>query len=196
MKRALVLRAACAIIGTAISGLACSSSNPTLPPGVEPLDSGPSERGIAHIPDAPPPAVIEAGTEDQDARDGASAKDVPSTSDAATNAIDSAPVSKVTVSILDPAASSGADGGAASPPVVAKADRLAPTVQVQVDSLGGDPTLDVVTSVKATLLSVGSKSPIATITLNQTQYSVVPESGSKVYIFAETPFDLSSVAGD
>ena len=196
MKRALVLRAACAIIGTAISGLACSSSNPTLPPGVEPLDSGPSERGIAHIPDASPPAVIEAGAEDQDARDGASAKDVPSTGDAATNAIDSAPLSKVTVSILDPAASSGADGGAASPPVVAKADRLAPTVQVQVDSLGGDPTLDVVTSVKATLLSVGSKSPIATITLNQAQYSVVPESGSKVYIYADTPFDLSSVAGD
>jgi hypothetical protein len=196
MKRALVLRAACAIIGTAISVLACSSSNPTLPPGVEPLDSGRSERGIAHILDAPPPPVTEAGGGDQDARDVASAKDVPSIGDAATYAVDSARVSNVTVSILDPAAAPGADGGGASPPVVAKADRFAPTVQVQVDAFGGDPTLDVVTSVKATLLSMSTKLPGGSINLNLTQYSIVPESGSKIYLYAETPFDLSGVSGD
>ena len=62
--------------------------------------------------------------------------------------------------------------------------------------MGGDPTLDVVTQVKASIVSASSNSASGTITLNQTQYSVVPESGSKVYIYANTPFDLSSVAGD
>ena len=109
MKRALVLRAACAIIGTAFSVLACSSSNPTLPPGVTPLDSGPSERGISHTPDAPTPTVTEAGGGALDAKDVARTQDVPFIDsatgiDAATGAIDSAPVSRVTVSILDPVA--------------------------------------------------------------------------------------------
>jgi hypothetical protein len=201
MKRALVLRAACAIIGTALSVLACSSSNPTLPPGVIPLDSGHGERGIVHEPDTMQSAS-EAGTLDEgsakDAQD--ATRDVPILADA-TAGIDSPPASTVTVTILSPAAvgpadAGAADGGASIPPVIGKSDRLAPQVQVVVQSLGGDPTLDVVTLVKATLLAAGGTSPIATITLNQTQYSVVPESGSKVYIYADTPFDLSGIAGD
>jgi hypothetical protein len=201
MKRALELRAACAIIGTALSLLACSSSNPTLPPGVTPLDGGRGERGIVHEPDTLQP-TSEAGTLDEgsakDAQD--ATRDMPILADA-TAGIDSPPASTVTVTILSPAAVSpadagAADGGASTPPVIGKSDRLAPQVQVAVQSQGGDPTLDVVTLVKATLLAAGATSPIATITLNQTQYSVVPESGSKVYIYADTPFDLSAIAGD
>ena len=203
MKRALVLRAACAIIGMAFSG--CSSSNPTLPPGVAPLDSGLGERGIIHEPDTRPPAppASEAGAPydgaGKDGKDAAASdvalSDVSLIADATTG-MDSPPPSKVTVTILSPAAIPGADGGASTPPVAAKADRFAPTVQVEVQSQGGDPTLDVVTLVKATILGVGSKTPSGTVNLNQTQYSVVPESGSKVYIYADTPFDLSGVAGD
>lgn len=200
MKRALVLRAACAIIGMAFSGMGCSSSNPTLPPGVTPRDSGLGERGIVHEPDAWPLAS-EAGTlGDSLGKDAnAAASDVPSVADSTTG-IDSPPAPTVTVTILSPAAVGGddggaSDGGASSPPVVAKSDRFAPTVQVEVQSQGGDPTLDVVTLVKATITSASSKTPSGTITLNQTQYSV-PEVGSKVYIYADTPFDLSGVAGD
>jgi hypothetical protein len=118
------------------------------------------------------------------------AKDSPLAGDGAETGIDTSPASMVTVTILDPAAVPGADGGVSDPPVVAKSDRLAPTVQVEVQSMGGDPTLDVVTQVKATIVSVSTKSPSGTISLNQTQYSVVPESNSKVYIYADTPFDL------
>ncbi len=196
MKRLLVLRAACAIVGTAFSVLACSSSNPTLPPWVTPLDSGLDERVIIQ-------QGTEAGALDASALDsgGASdardvAKDSPQAGDSAEAGIDTSPASRVTVTILVPAASLSGDGGASDPVVIAKSDRLAPTVQVEVDSMGGDPTLDVVTSVKASIISASSNSASGTITLNQTQYSVVPETGSKVYIYADTPFDLSSVAGD
>ena len=196
MKRALVLRAACAISGMAFWGMACSSSNPTLPPGVTPIDSGLGERGIVHETDTRQP-LSEAGELDggsaKDARD--AARDVPLTADT-TAGVDSPPVSKVTVTILSPAAVTGVDGGAPTSPVVAKSERLAPTVQIEVQSMGGDPTLAAITSVRATIVSASSKSPSGTINLNQTQYSVVPESGSKVYIYADTPFDLSAIAGD
>ncbi len=201
MKRALVLRAACAIVGAAVSVLACSSSNPILPPGAIPLDSGLGERGIASQPDTLLEG-IEAGVLDASVRDGANdaakdaAKDSPLPADSAEVGIDASPPSTVTVTILSPVASPGADGGASDPPVIAKSDRLAPTVQVEVQSMGGDPTLDVVTQVKASIVGESSKSTGATLSLNQTQYSVVPESGSKIYIYADTPFDLSSVAGD
>jgi hypothetical protein len=202
MKRALVLRAACAIVGMAFSVLACSSSNPTLPPGVAPLDSGLGERGLIQHPDALLEGT-EAGAFDAGAHDGAgandtrdAAKDSPLAGDGAETGIDTSPASMVTVTILDPAAVPGADGGVSDPVVVAKSDRLAPTVQVEVQSMGGDPTLDVVTQVKASIVSVSTKSTNQTISLNQTQYSVVPESGSKVYVYADTPFDLSSVPGD
>jgi hypothetical protein len=196
MKRALVLRATCAIIGTAFTVLACSSSNPTLPPGVTPLDAGPSERGIARPSDATP-STTEAGVLDAgagDARNAADTRDAPLTGDG--GAVDVAPPSKVTVTIVDPVAAVAVDGGAASPTVVAKSDRLAPTVRVEVQSMGGDPTLDVVISAKATVTAANANSPSGTINLNQTDYSVVPESGSKIYIYADMPFDLSGVAGD
>jgi len=201
MKRALVLRAACAIIGMAFSVLACSSSNPTLPSGVTPIDSGPGTRGIVQAPDTAP-SVTEAGSLDVGgAADAKDARDTPLIGDGAAG-IDVPAASKVTVTILAPASAAAVDGGvavdggAAGPPVIAKSDRLAPTVGVDVQSMGGDPTLDMVTSVKATIVSVTTNAPAATITLNQTQYSVVPESGSKVYVYADTPFDLSNVAGD
>ncbi len=201
MKRASVLRAACAIVGAAVSVLACSSSNPTLPPGVIPLDSGLGERGIASQPDTLLEG-IEAGSVDTSVRDGANdeardvAKDSPLPADSAEAGIDASPPSTMTVTILSPVASPGVDGGASDPPVISKSDRLAPTVQVEVHSMGGDPTLDVVTQVKASIVGESSKSTGATISLNQTQYSIVPESGSKVYVYADTPFDLSGVAGD
>jgi hypothetical protein len=50
MKRASALRT-CAIVGTVFSVLACSGSNPTLPPGVVPVDGGSNERGVAQSPD-------------------------------------------------------------------------------------------------------------------------------------------------
>jgi hypothetical protein len=206
MKRALVWRATCAIIGTAFSVLACSSSNPTLPSGVDPIDSGRGERGIVH-PNGPEAGTlaeagaIDVGALDTGARDGQDTTDVPLNADAAVGAIDVAPPTKVTVTILDPVAGtvdggSAVDGGAGSAPVLAKSDRLAPKVRVEVQSMGGDPTLDVVTSVQAVLISTTGKATTATITLNQTDYSVLPESGNKVYIYADTPFDLSNVAGD
>ena len=68
MKRLLVLRAACAIVGTAFSVLACSSSNPTLPPWVTPLDSGLDERVIIQ-------QGTEAGALDASALDSGGASD-------------------------------------------------------------------------------------------------------------------------
>jgi len=190
MKRALMLRATCAIIGTAFTVLACSNSNPTLPPGVTPLDAGPSERGIA-LPSDATPSTTEAGVPDAGAGD---ARTAPLTGDG--GAVDVAAPSKVTVTIVDPVAAVAVDGGAASPTVVAKSDRLAPTVRVEVQSMGGDPTLDVVISAKATITAANAKSPSGTIDLNQTEYTIVPESSSKVYIYGDTPFDLSSLASD
>jgi hypothetical protein len=154
------------------------------------------------MPDTRPPAT-EAGSIDAGgARDAKDASDVPLIGDGPSAAIDVAPPSRVTVTILDPVAAAAADGGGmvdggtASPPVFAKSDRLAPKVRVEVQSMGGDATLDVVTSVKATLVGSSAKSPGGTITLNQTDYSVVPESGSKTYLYADTPFDMSSLVGD
>ena len=135
MKRASVLRA-CAIIGTVFSVLACSESNPTVPPGVAPSDGSPSERGLVHIPDTAQPAT-EAGIVDasspRDLRDAPSIAEVASVIDGATDASDGPPASKVRVTIQSPAAVSGvdgggsADGGNTSPPVIANTDRLAPT---------------------------------------------------------------------
>jgi hypothetical protein len=117
-------------------------------------------------------------------------------------ATDAVLASKVAVTIVSPSAvlavdgGSGVDGGDTVTPVIAKTDRLAPTVRVEVQSQGGDPTLDVVTSIKATLVSETTKATSLTISLNQIQYEVIPESDSKVYIYADTPFDLSGLAGD
>jgi len=184
MKRASVLRTTCAILG-ATCFLACSNSNPVLPSGIVPQDSGPSERSIILAPDVP---LSEAGSVGQDG-----IKDLPLIADA--SGLDVAQPSKVIVTILSPAPTLGLDGGAGDPPVIAQSARLAPSVQIEVQSQGGDPTLDVLSSVKATLIQEGTKAG-PSITLNQTQYSVLPESDSKVYVYADTPFDLSSTTGD
>lgn len=215
MKRASVLRL-CAIVGTALSVLGCSGANPTVPPGVVPRDGSPSGRGLAHEPDTALPGP-EAGLADavapldlgsdapiaaaevspalDGAYDGASGTDVSDASDAPL-------ATKVIVTIEDPSAVSSVDGGSVGDggnttvPVIAKNDRLAPTVRIEVQSQGGDPTLDVITQVKATLTGVNATAPGPTINLNQTQYEIVPESNSKVYIYKDTPFDLSGLAGD
>ena len=213
MKRASALRA-CAIVGTAFSVLACSGSNPTVPPGVTPGDASSNERGIAQIPDTAPPA-IEAAADDTsspiDREEAPSIADVANVIDGAidggtgaidgaTDATDALPPSKVIVTILDPSAVSSVDGGSddggGNTPIIAKTDRLAPSVRVEVQSQGGDPTLDIITSIKATLVSESTKKSSLTISLNQTQYEVIPESNSKVYFYADTPFDLSGLAGD
>jgi hypothetical protein len=220
MKRASALRT-CAIVGTIFSVLACSSSNPTLPPGVIPVDGGSNERGVAQSPDTrlviDAAVVVDAGSpiDHQEASSSIDVgidvgSDVGSAIDGAIDggvgaidgATDAVLASKVAVTIVSPSAvlavdgGSGVDGGDTVTPVIAKTDRLAPTVRVEVQSQGGDPTLDVVTSIKAMLVSETTKTTSLTISLNQIQYEVIPESDSKVYIYADTPFDLSGLAGD
>src|SRR5450759_3013024 len=86
MKRALVSCAAFALIGAA----ACSSSNPTVPPGAVPVDSGEDGRVAAMPPDTRPPPS-EAGAAVADTRKGGA--DVPLGSDASASGIDAAPPS-------------------------------------------------------------------------------------------------------
>jgi hypothetical protein len=187
MNRALVLRAACAILGASFSLLACSGgTNPTLTPGFTPMDSGLDERGIYR----PVDAYSEAGASPEVTKD---APDAPSASDAAA---DAAPTAKVHVTIQDPVMPTDIDGGVSAPIVVTKKDRLAPTVRVDVESLGIDVTGDAIASVVASLVTTDSKPTAVTSTsLGQTQLSVVPESNTKVYIYSDTPMDLSKVAG-
>ena len=216
MKRASALRT-CAIVGTFFSVLACSGSNPTLPPGVVSVDGGSNERGVAQNPDTrlviDAAVVVDVGSP-IDHKEASSSIDVGidvgSVIDGAIDggageidgATDAVLASKVAVTIVSPSAvlavdgGSGVDGGDTVTPVIAKTDRLAPIVRVEVQSQGGDPTLDVVTSIKAMLVSETTKATSLTISLNQTQYEVIPESGSKVYFYADTPFDLSGLAGD
>ncbi len=189
MKRALVSCAAFAILGAA----ACGSSNPTLPPGVAPLDSGASERGASMPPDLRPPAVEVGGSDTSVSGGRKDAADAPLTGDVATSGIDVAPPAIVTVSILAPVAGARADGGGATPPVIATSARLAPSVRVDVQSQGGNPTADVVTKVTASLLLEGATSSAADVTLNQTQYEVVPESNSKIYLYGDTPLGLGKL---
>ncbi len=87
------------------------------------------------------------------------------------------------------------DGGDADAPVVARAGRFAPQVSVEVQSQSSDATGDVLASVKASLLTISTGSSVAGASLNQTQYNIVPESNTKVYLYADTPLDLSAVPG-
>ena len=183
MKRALVSCAALAILGAA----ACSKSNPTLPPGVVPLDSGASERGPVLPPDTRPPASEAGGGVDFGGINHST--DVPLGSDGATKGIDAGSPSLLTVTILGPVA----DGGGAGPLAVATSDRLAPSVRVDVQAQGGDPTADVVTLVKAVLMPENSSTVAVGTALNQTQYEVIPESNGKSYFFGDTPLDLGNV---
>jgi hypothetical protein len=191
MKRALAWRAACAIIGGAFSIFGCSDgSNPRLPVSVPSLDGGLGERGLAQ-PDSKVPALDSRSDRDV----GQDMQDAPIFDDGAT-AIDGAQPSKIIVTVLSPADSSNGDGGIAAVPVVAKSDRLAPSVRVEIQSRGGDPTADVLATVVATLINVKSKAGMVSTTLNQTQYNSVPESDDKIYLFSDTPFDLSGIPGD
>ena len=196
MKRACALRSVGAVAAVALALVGCSSgTNPVLSPGVEPLDAG--DRGMQLVPDASP---IEARPINRDgAADVAIGRDVP---DDGVTAVDLAPPPRVTVTILFPAATGAADGGAANGgsddggaavPVISSASRFAPKVSVEVESRGGDPTAEVLTSVKANLLAAKTSSSVASATLNQTQYTVLPESGTKSYLFSDTPLDLSKV---
>lgn len=203
MKRACGLPRAGAAVGLAAFALAwvgCSSdSNPVLPPDVTPVDGGGGGRGVQNVPDASP---VEATPVFRDAAD------VPIGRDAVTDAttgIDVAPAPRVSVTILEPRAvaldggvagaqdlDGGADGGAAA--VVVKAgSRFAPKVAVEVESRGGDATSEVLTLVTANLFAPNASAAIAPLKLNQTQYTVVPESATKSYLFSDTPLDLSKV---
>jgi hypothetical protein len=192
MNRALALRAACAILGASFSLLACSGgSNPTVPPGFQPLDGGLDQRGISHPVDAPP-VFSEAGVEDV-----AGKGDVLDASARGDSAVaDAAPKAKVTVTIQVPAAPTDADGGVAAPIVISKKDRLAPVVRVDVESLGTDLTGDAIAGVTASLLTTdGKATSVASAQLGQTQLTVLPESTAKSYVYSDTPLDLSKVSG-
>jgi hypothetical protein len=189
----------------ALAWVGCSSDNPVLSPAVPPIDSGIGGRGVQTIPDSAPQ---EAGPVFRDAAD------VPVGRDALADVgmgIDVAPPPRIVVTILEPApvavdggtvggpgpeglgVDGGADGGA--PVVVIKAgSRFAPKVAVMVESRGGEPTTEVLAQVSASLYAPGaSSSVVAPLKLNQTQYTVVPESGTKNYLFSDTPLDLSKV---
>jgi hypothetical protein len=191
MKRACARRAAGAAVGMALALAGCSSgSNPVLPPGVEPLDGGIGDRGIQLVPDVLP----------IDTRLGPDAADVAMTGDATADgvsAIDLAPPPKITVTILSPVPTDSVDGGVwdggAAVPVISTASRFAPKVSVEVQSRGGDPTTEVLASVKASLMTVKPVSSVVSSTLNQTQFTVLPESGSKTYLFSDTPLDITKV---
>jgi|GEM_PF-1333123 len=188
MKRSLVSCAALAILGTT----ACSSSNPTVSPGLSPVDGGPSERGATLPPDTRPPPVEVGGS---DAAASMDATDAPMLGDAAVAGIDAAPPSLVVVTISSPAKGPGVDGGGAEPVVIPRSARLAPGVRIEVQSRGGDPTADVMALVSASLIPEHLTTVAASAALNQTNYQVVPESGSKIFFYGDTPIDLSKVAG-
>lgn len=194
MKRALVPWAALVI---SLAGACGGDSNPTPPSGYIPMDSGTGERGATLAPDTRPPASDGDAT---GSRGDAPATDTPLGSDGVA-ATDVAPPAVLTVTILRLTAGGSADGGGtAAPldgglglPVFATKDRLAPTVRVEVESQGGDPTADVIASVNAVLLVPGTSSAISQAKLNQTQFQVDPSSGKRIYIYSDTPLDLSTV---
>jgi hypothetical protein len=208
MKRVSVLRVAYVMIGTTLSVFACSSdSNPTLPPGAPTRDGGGiGERGMPAMPDG-------AGFSNEDVvKDVVNVKDVADANDATTSGLDAAPPALVNVTILSVAASAQADGGASAvlpdpgkatndggasaAIVVDKSSRFAPVVRVEVESRGGDPLADLLSSVQAGLFAVNGGGQAASGTLNQIQYTIVPESDSRIYLFADTPLDVSKVAPD
>jgi hypothetical protein len=106
----------------------------------------------------------------------------------------------VSVSILSPLVPGSVDGGASDAGsgaglVISSTARLAPSVRVAVTSNGGDPTADVIAQVTASLVAVNTTATATSVSLNQTQYEIVPESSTKIYLFGDTPLDLGKVKG-
>jgi hypothetical protein len=191
----------------------CSGeSNPVLPPGTSPTDAPSGGRTVQLGPDSSAPEAQlgpdVAGPEAVDVADAADAADAAITRDALGDAvlgIDVAPPPKVTVTILFPTATDFIDGGAAEGgaadggtgvPVIRTASRFAPKVRVDIESRGGDPTSEVLAQAKAILKAIKPASTVVSATLNQTDFTVQPESGIKTYVFSETPLDLSKVPSD
>lgn len=205
MKRARAVASAGAVAAVVLALVGCSNDNPTLSPGAVAPDGGIGNRGVQLVPDS---AAPEAKVAFRDAAD--VAMDKPASEvlvDGAQAGIDAALPPKLTVTILSPSpagvdggtaageASDGGTGDGGAPPIViSAASRLAPKVSIEVQSRGGDPTAEVLASVKASLVTVSSP-PVTqvSIALNQTQFMVLPESDSKIYIFSDTPLDLSNV---
>lgn len=192
MKRALV-----AALAISLAGACGGDSNPTPPSGYVPMDSGTGERGATLAPDTRRPA---ADGGDAGAKGDAPATDAPLTNDGAV-AIDAGEPAVVTVAILHPTLGGQVDGGGtpaildggSGVPVFASKDRLAPTVRVEVEPRGGDPTADVIVSVQAALLAPGTSAAAAQVKLNQTQFQTDSVSGKKIYLYSDTPLDLGTV---
>jgi hypothetical protein len=191
MKRALELRTACVLLGTTLLVLGCGDGgNPTLAPAAPVSDGADNGRSLPPVVDAD----VSSGTSEAGAR-----KDVADATGSAADglaAVDAALPPRITVTILTPTQGPAADGGIAAPTVVVKTDRLAPDVRVEIESFSSDGVKDVLASVKASLVGVQSKGVAVSTTLNQTQYTIVPESNTKVYSFSDTPLDLSTLSSD
>ncbi|MGD0837220.1 MAG: hypothetical protein ABSB49_11325 [Polyangia bacterium] len=168
-----------------------SGSYPVLPPGVGEPDAGIGSRGMQVATDASPAevAAVLAARGDALAEGGALALSP-----------------RLAVTILWPAPGEDGDGGVVDAsgddasgdggpaiPIINAALRFAPEVSVDVESRGGDPTGEVISSVMASLLGANSASPVAAAALNMTQLNVLPETASKSYIYAGTPLDLGKV---
>jgi hypothetical protein len=192
MKRGLPW--AGAVMGLALTLLGCSSdSNPVLAPTAPSVDGG--DRGLYQGLDAQgidtKPAAQDVGGFAVDVAVGRDAVgDIPM-------GIDAPLPPRIALTILYPTAAAWdggtpSDGGSAAV-IINAGSRFAPKVSVEVESRGGDPTTEVLTSVVARLMAPKTSTPVASVNLNQTQYNVLPESASKTYLFSDTPFDLGKV---
>jgi hypothetical protein len=208
MKRACAWCVAGTVAGLALALTGCSGgSNPVLPTNVAAPDTGVGNRGVQIVPDSSPSeAALPRDSLDvpADAAPDAALADA-GPADVALNrevagdvvmGIDLPPPPRISVTILSPVAIPAeggiADGGVV-PPVVSTGSRFAPKVSVEVENRGGDPTADVLTQVKANLLTAKGESAGTAVSLNQVQYTVLPGSGIKSYLFSDTPIDLSKV---
>jgi len=213
MNRAYPWCAAGALVATALALAGCSSGdNPVLSSGVVGPDA--ANRGMLIPPDAAP-LEVQVGSDARDAgadttiANDASENDAPvingSGYDGAgyDGAYDAGPVVDValppivTVTILWPTAGSpdgGADDGGAQIPVISNNSRFAPKVSVVVQNRGGDPTTEALGKVTAKVIEPKSQGIAASVQLNQVQYIGAPDSGSKTYIFSDTPINIGAVS--
>lgn len=201
MKRARSLRLAGTVAGVALVFVGCSKGdNPVLPPGTDEPEAGVGDRGVQLVPDAAPLEARPSSA--RDAGDVSLSKDGVAVD---VLGVDLAPPPKLTVSIISPAAGGAVDGGiaidggtvladddgGAPVPVINAASRFAPVASIEVESRGGDPTTEVLSSVTASLVTDKGGNSVASATLNLAQYTVLPGSGNKSYLYANTPLNLS-----